>query len=76
MKSKADILAVLARSRRERRLQLRRTRLPHTCRTPATLLPRRAALPRARSAAPTLCPALVLSLPSAGAQGLMARRTF
>jgi hypothetical protein len=76
MKSKADILAVLARSRRERRLQLRRTHLPHTCRTPATLLPRRAALPRARSAAPTLCPALVLSLPSAGAQGLMARRTF
>ena len=45
---------------------------------PHALLPAPAARHccRARRGAPTLCSALVLSLPSAGAQGLSARRTF
>jgi len=69
------ISCTCAFSRRERRLHLCSTRPTRTastpCRTPAA--PR--GMPRALRAR-ALCPALVLSLPSAGAQGLLARRTF
>ena len=68
----ADI-SVLARSCRRRALVCSSEPNP-----PHALLPAPAARHccRARRGAPTLCSALVLSLPSAGAQGLSARRTF
>ena len=48
-----------------------------TASTPAAPPAAPRGMPRAlRARAPTLCPALVLSMPSAGAQGLLARRTF